>query len=128
MTETRELICISCPLGCALTVTLKDGKAVKVQGNTCPKGEAYGKKETTAPARILTSSVRVSGGFLPVVSVKTASDIPKGKIEECARALRDLEVQAPVQIGDIILRDVCHTGVNIIATKNVRSRQEERQC
>ena len=74
MTETRELICINCPLGCGLTVTLKDAEVVKVEGNTCPKGEAYGKKEVTNPTRIVTSTVRVSGGVLPVVSVKTAKD------------------------------------------------------
>ena len=119
MTETRELICINCPLGCALTVTIKDGEVEKVQGNTCPKGEAYGKKEVTNPTRIVTSTVRVTGGVLPVVSVKTASDIPKEKIMDCARVLKEVEVQAPVSIGDVVLEDVCGTGVPMIATKNV---------
>ena len=87
MTETRELICINCPLGCGLTVTIKDGEVEKVQGNTCPKGEAYGKKEVTNPTRIVTSIVKVTGGVLPVVSVKTASDIPKerGYLRRCLR-------------------------------------------
>ena len=119
MTETRELICINCPLGCGLTVTIKGGEVEKVQGNTCPKGEAYGKKEVTNPTRIVTSTVRVTGGVLPVVSVKTASDIPKEKIMDCARVLKEVEVQAPVSIGDVVLEDVCGTGVPMIATKNV---------
>ncbi|HJB34738.1 MAG TPA: DUF1667 domain-containing protein [Candidatus Blautia merdipullorum] len=119
MTETRELICINCPLGCGLTVTIKDGEVEKVQGNTCPKGEAYGKKEVTNPTRIVTSIVKVTGGVLPVVSVKTASDIPKEKIMDCARVLKEVEVQAPVSIGDVVLEDVCGTGVPMIATKNV---------
>lgn len=119
MTETRELICINCPLGCGLTVTIKDGEVEKVQGNTCPKGEAYGKKEVTNPTRIVTSIVKVTGGVLPVVSVKTASDIPKEKIMDCARVLKEVEVQAPVLIGDVVLEDVCGTGVPMIATKNV---------
>ena len=119
MTETRELICINCPLGCGLTVTIKDGEVEKVQGNTCPKGEAYGKKEVTNPSRIVTSIVKVTGGVLPVVSVKTASDIPKEKIMDCARVLKEVEVQAPVSIGDVVLEDVCGTGVPMIATKNV---------
>ena len=119
MTETRELICINCPLGCGLTVTIKDGEVEKVQGNTCPKGEAYGKKEVTNPTRIVTSIVKVTGGVLPVVSVKTASDIPKKKIMDCARVLKEVEVQAPVSIGDVVLEDVCGTGVPMIATKNV---------
>ena len=119
MTETRELICINCPLGCGLTVTLKDGDVVKVEGNTCPKGEAYGKEEVTDPTRIVTSTVRVSGGVLPVVSVKTASDIPKEKIMDCAKALKNVKIQAPVSIGDVVVEDVCGTGVSVIATKNI---------
>ncbi len=117
--ETRELICINCPLGCSLTVTLEEGTVKKVEGNSCKKGEAYGKKEVTNPTRIVTSSVRVSGGTLPVVSVKTASDIPKGKIYDCAEALRSVTVKAPVQIGDVVLKNVCGTGVDMVATKNI---------
>ena len=97
--ETRELICINCPLGCALTVTLENGEVTRVTGNTCPRGEAYARKECTNPTRIVTTTVRVEGGRLPVVSVKTASDIPKGKITDCVRALKDVKVKAPVHIG-----------------------------
>ena len=122
MTEVKELTCISCPLGCSLTVTLEGKEVVKVEGNTCPKGKAYGEKEVTDPTRIVTSSVRVKGGILPVVSVKTASDIPKGKIAECSRALKAVELQAPVQIGEVVLKNVCNTGVDMIATRNVRSK------
>lgn len=119
MTEKKEFICISCPLGCALTVTMKEDTVVQVEGYTCSRGKAYGEKEATNPTRILTSSVKVRGGILPVVSVKTASDIPKGKIIECAGALRDVEAAAPVRIGDVLVRDFCGTGVDLIATKNV---------
>ena len=117
--ETRELICINCPLGCALTVTLENGEVTRVTGNTCPRGEAYARKECTNPTRIVTTTVRVEGGRLPVVSVKTASDIPKGKIADCVRALKDVKVKAPAHIGDVILENAAGTGVNIIATKDV---------
>lgn len=120
--ETRELICINCPLGCGLTVTVEHGQVIKVEGNTCPKGKSYGEKEVTAPARILTSSVKVSGGKMPVVSVKTASDIPKEKVKECAAALRDIVVAAPVMIGDVVLHNICHTGVDLVATRNVQRK------
>jgi len=120
--ETRELICINCPLGCGLVVTMEHGTVIKVEGNTCPKGKEYGEKELTAPARILTSSVRVRGGKLPVVSVKTASDIPKAKVKECAAALKKIEIQAPIAIGDVVVKDICHTGVDLIATRNVQMK------
>ena len=117
--KTVNLICIGCPLGCPLTVEM-EGDAVKaVSGNTCPRGDAYARKELTNPTRIVTSTVRVAGGKLAMVSVKTASDIPKGKIFDCVKALKDVEVKAPVKIGDVIVENVAGTGVNIIATKNV---------
>lgn len=114
-----ELICIGCPMGCMLTVeTMEDG-TMQVSGNTCMRGEIYAKKELINPTRILTSTVRVENGIHPVVSVKTAADIPKGKISECMEAIKKITVKAPVSIGDIVLRDVASTGVDVIATKNI---------
>ena len=121
--EERKLICINCPLGCSLTVTLNGGEVVSVAGNTCPRGEAYGRKECTHPTRIVTGTVRITGGTLPVVSVKTASDIPKEKMQECAAQLKTIVVSAPVHIGDVILENAAGCGVPVIATKNVERKQ-----
>ena len=118
-TKKIELTCIGCPMGCPMTVTMENGAVASVTGNTCPRGDAYARKEMTNPTRIVTSTVRVAGGRLAMVSVKTASDIPKGKIFDCVKALKDVEVKAPVKIGDVIVENVAGTGVNIIATKNV---------
>lgn len=117
--KTVNLICIGCPLGCPLTVEMDGEKIKSIAGNTCPRGEAYARKELTNPTRIVTSTVKVAGGRLAMVSVKTASDIPKGKIFDCVKALKDVEVKAPVHIGDVIVENVADTGVNIIATKDV---------
>lgn len=56
---------------------------------------------------------------IDMVSVKTKEDIPKGKIFDCVKALKGIEVPAPVHIGDVILKNVADTGVDIVATKNV---------
>lgn len=117
--ENRDLICIGCPLGCPLTVTMENGEVISVKGNTCPKGDAYARKEVTNPTRIVTSTIRVEGGTAPMVSCKTAADIPKGKIFEVTDALKNVVTKAPVTIGDVLLADVAGTGVDIIATKNV---------
>ena len=117
--STVNLICIGCPLGCPLTVEMEGNEVKSVSGNTCPRGDAYARKELTNPTRIVTSTVRVNGGRLAMVSVKTESDIPKGKIFDCVKALKDIEVKAPVKIGDVIVENVAGTGVNVIATKNV---------
>ena len=117
--KTVNLICIGCPLVCPLTVEMEGTEVKTVSGNTCPRGDAYARKELTNPTRIVTSTVRVAGGKLAMVSVKTSSDIPKSKIFDCVKALKDVEVTAPVKIGDVIIENVAGTGVNIIATKNV---------
>ena len=117
--EVKNLICINCPMGCALTVEMEGGEVVSVSGNTCKRGDAYGRKEVTNPTRIVTSTVKVSGGKAKMVSVKTKQDIPKGKIIECIKALKGVEVEAPVHIGDVIVTDAAGTGVDIVATKDV---------
>lgn len=120
--EKRELTCIGCPLGCALTVEMNGGEVVSVTGNTCKRGDDYARKEVTNPTRIVTSSVKVEDGSLAAVSVKTKEDIPKGKIFDCVKALKDVCVKAPVAIGDVVLADVAGTGVDVIATKNVERK------
>lgn len=125
--NTRELTCICCPLGCSLTVTLEtnaDGnlEVTNITGNTCPRGAVYAKKEVTNPTRIVTSTVRVSNGTSPMVNVKTEADIPKDKIAACIDALRGVEIQAPVKIGDVVVADVAGTGVNVIAARNIMEK------
>ena len=119
--EMIELTCNGCPLGCALHVTTDNGKVVEVKGNTCPRGDAYARKEVTNPTRIVTSSVRVSGSKTGAVTVscKTRTDVPKSKIFEVVAALKGVSVPAPVQIGDVIESNVAGTGVDMIATKTV---------
>ena len=117
----RNLTCISCPMGCPVTVEMDGNEVISVTGNTCKRGDVYARKEVTNPTRIVTSTVRVTGGKADMVPVKTREDIPKGKIFDCVRALKGVEVEAPVQIGDVIMPDAAGTGVDIIATKNVQS-------
>ncbi|SEA78386.1 CxxC motif-containing protein [Eubacterium aggregans] len=115
----KTITCISCPMGCQITATIEAGVVTAVEGNTCARGEKYARKEVISPMRIVTSTVKVDGGELAMVSVKTASDIPKGEVENCVWALKGLCVQAPVSIGQIILENVAGTGVSIIATKEI---------
>ena len=118
--EERNLTCIGCPLGCALKVTI-NGENVTVTGNTCKRGSDYAAKEVTHPTRIVTSTVCVRGSSIPMVSVKTAQDIPKEKIFEIMKYINALTVTAPVHIGDVLLKDIAGTGVDLIATKEVLS-------
>lgn len=117
--EEKHLTCIGCPMGCQITVTMENGEVTAVAGNTCKRGDIYARKEVTNPTRIVTSSVRVKNGAIPMVSCKTKSDIPKGMIFDCMKALTNVEVAAPVAIGDMLVRNVCGSGVDVVATKDV---------
>lgn len=118
--EKRSLTCIGCPLGCTVTVELDNGQITAVTGNTCKRGDDYARKEVTRPMRVVTSTVRVTGGDIPVVSVKTERDIPKEKIMDIMRSLTGISVPAPVHIGDVILKNAAQAAVDIIATKEVK--------
>ena len=101
----QNLTCIGCPLGCSISVSLSNnGEVSKITGNTCKKGEEYARKEVTNPSRVVTSIVKINNGDVNMVSVKTAEDIPKGKIFDCMEALKKVTVTAPVQIGEVIIR------------------------
>lgn len=106
-------------MGCQITVEMDGNEVVSVTGNTCKRGAVYARKEVTNPTRIVTSTVKVIGGKADMVSVKTKEDIPKGKIFDCVKALKGVEVEAPVHIRDVIIADAAGTGVDIVATKNV---------
>ena len=112
----RDMTCIICPRGCALKVEI-EGDNITVTGNSCPKGRQYAIDECTNPTRTVTSSVRIENREDTMVSVKTASPVPKDKIFEVMGLIRAKSVCAPVKIGDIIIKDVF--GTSIVATKNI---------
>lgn len=128
MITNTELTCINCPLGCALTVASENGSVLSVTGNTCQRGEAYARAEITAPVRIVTTSVPVAGGSCPMVSVKTASAIPKDKIFDCISALKNVTATAPIAIGDVILQNVAGTGIDMVATRDVSTNETPIDC
>ena len=114
----HQITCINCPVGCRMTVTVEDGKVTSVTGNTCKRGVAYAEQECVAPQRMVTAVVTVTGRKTPV-SVKTRTPIPKVKIFEFFKEPAATEITAPVHMGDVVCANVCGTGVDVIATKNV---------
>lgn len=117
--ETKIMNCIMCPMGCEMTVTVEDGKVTDVKGNTCPRGVKYANDEITAPKRMLTSTVSIEGGLLPLLPVVSASVLPKERILDCAAYLRSITVQAPVKTGDVVVKDILGLGVDIIASRDM---------
>lgn len=113
----KELICIVCPKGCHLKV---DAEAKSVTGNGCPRGFEYGINEVTNPVRVITSTVKVQNGELPVVPVKTTNAIPKELNFKCMEEINKVIINAPVKIGDIVIQNVLGTGADIVVTRNVK--------
>lgn len=113
----KEVICICCPKGCHLKVDETNDYAVT--GNACPNGAAYGKEELTHPTRIITSTVRAEGGLHPRCSVKTASAVPKELMFDVMAELDKVVLHAPVHVGDVVIANVCGTGVDVLATRSL---------
>lgn len=117
--RTSEVTCIRCPLGCAITVDVApDGAAVYREGASCARGREYAVAEVTAPVRSVATTVNVPGCGEPL-SVKTADPIPKPLIAAAVRAMKAAHVELPVLRGDVILPDLCGTGVPAVATKSL---------
>lgn len=112
----KDLTCIVCPRGCRLHI---DDNNV-VTGNFCPRGAKYAIDELTNPKRMITSILRVKNREDLMVSVKTENSIPKGMIFDVLEVIKKVEVNAPIHIGDVLIKNVLGTGVNIVATKEIQ--------
>lgn len=114
----KTLICINCPLGCAVTVTIERGEVTAVTGNGCQRGAAYARQEILAPARMVTTTVPVTGGSLAWVPVKTAAPIPKEQVLACMAHLRTVRAQAPLRRGDRVGE---FAGTAIVVTRDIEA-------
>ncbi|MGI6215904.1 MAG: DUF1667 domain-containing protein [Christensenellales bacterium] len=116
--QKREITCISCPMGCLLTVTLENGEVTKVEGNTCKRGEVYARQECISPVRMVTAVAPVKGSPMPV-SLKTSKPIPKNKIKECMEEINHAKFSIPILVGDVLIKNVAGTESDIVATKDI---------
>lgn len=114
----KEFICINCPLGCRLSVTIDGNKVVLVEGNVCNRGVAYAEQEALNPLRTVTALMRASNRDKPF-SVKTVGPVPKHLIFKCINEIYDTTPQAPIVCGDVVIEDICHTGVAVAATQDI---------
>ena len=120
MINKKELICISCPLGCRLIATVdSDTNTVILEGNKCPRGEIYGKEELLTPKRIVTATVKIKSNSINRIPVKTNKPIKKELINDLLEFLYKIEVEPPKKIGDKLVMDYKNSGVDVIFTRNV---------
>ena len=112
-----NLICITCPKGCHLTVDEEND--YKVTGNACPRGAEYGRNEMLHPVRVITSTVKIEGADIARLPVKTDRPLPKEKMFDCMQLINSLSAKSPVKVGQVLAGNILGTDVNIVATKSL---------
>lgn len=123
--ETLQFNCTTCPSECLLTVNVvrdANGAVVEVRsvtGNSCPRGDKFARQELTCPARVLTTTVAVSGGDETLLPVRTAEAIPLALHAQAMNLIRGLVVNAPIRMGDVVLKNLLNTNIDLIASMDI---------
>ena len=122
MKNKHEYLCINCPIGCTLELTEEDGEILEIAGAECTVGKKYAEEEFRNPRRRVSTTVKVSGGVLPLLPVVSESPIPKKMIRDAVEVLADVVVDAPVADGQVIYPDILDTGVNIVSSRELNEK------
>ena len=117
--EKKHFVCVVCPVGCEIDVVHDGGKIISMEGNKCEKSEEFVTQELIEPMRILTTTVRIEGSRYPVIPVRTDKSVPKRLFPRIMRQLRRIKLRAPVNMLDVVVRDITGTGANVIATRTM---------
>lgn len=116
---TTVITCTTCPIGCSITVEGDGATITSMEGAVCKRGEKYATAEYTHPERILTSLVKVEGGETPLAPIRSAKPVPKDRLFDCMNVIRSVVLSSPVKAGDVVVADICGTGVDMVATGSV---------
>ena len=118
----KHLVCAICPRSCFLSF---DSKTKTVKGNNCPRGEQFFKEEMNNPKRVVTTTIKIEGGTKERISVKTSSPINKNLVFDCINEIKKIKLKAPIKLGDTIIENILKTGVDIVATSEVKKCQQK---
>ncbi len=128
MAKEERIICISCPLGCEVKLTVDDkGEVVDIAGHKCKEGQKYALEESRNPVRVLTATVLTESSVQPLLPVRTSRPIPKTMLLRGMLQLAILRAKPPIARGDVILPDLLGTKANVVATSDLpRSKTRKR--
>jgi len=119
MVEESELICVTCPKGCTLKILHEGNQVIEILESGCKRGKEYAICELTDPRRMVSSSVKIKNGLHPLVPVYTASAFPKPLISQLSKALREIELTAPVEINQVVLANALGSGIDILTSRDM---------
>jgi len=117
--EKRHFTCVTCPVGCEVDVEVQDGNIISLTGNRCDKVKEFVLQELKEPVRVLTTTVRIKGAEYAMLPVRTDKAIPKRLFSQAMEELANIDLQAPVYISDVIIKDIAGSGANIVATRTM---------
>jgi len=122
MQREVNVICVGCPSGCEVTLTIDDkGEVTKITGNRCKEGKKYATEEYENPVRVLMATVLTQGSSQPLLPVRTDKPILKTRLSEGMRVLARVRAKPPLKAGDMLVPNLLNTGANIIATSDLTS-------
>ena len=117
----KDIRCIICPTGCLVHVENINGELI-IEGHSCKRGEEYAREEFVAPKRILTTTMRVENGFLPLIPVRSDKPIPKDKLGETLKLIAKTQTKAPIKMGDILIENILELDSNLIASRDLAKK------
>ncbi len=117
----KEYICIACPIGCHLKLTVEGGVPggqLIVSGNKCKRGEVYAVEEYSEPKRVVTATCRIGLENLERLPVKTTKPILKDYIDSLLTDIYALKLSPPVKRGQTVISNYKDTGVDVVAARS----------
>jgi Uncharacterized protein with conserved CXXC pairs len=114
-----KIICTVCPNGCEINIIELDTKSYNIKDYKCERGKEYAEQEITNPARILTTTIKIKNGLIKRLPVRSKNPVPKDKIFRIIERIKGVEIEAPVEEGDIIIENILNMGINVIASKSI---------
>ena len=124
MKRVHEFVCIECPLSCEIELIEEGGKILEISGDRCKKGKGYVVAEFTNPLRIMTTTVRIEDGILPVLPVRSEGFIPKVLMKKCVKELAKVKIKAPIKCEEVICTNILNTGINIVSSRDMVKRKD----
>ena len=116
---TKEIICTVCPTGCRITVEGEGTDITSMSGYTCKRGIQYATDEFILPKRLLTCSVVLEGANRAMLPVRSAAPLPRDRVADCMKIIKETSAVAPVRVGDVIVKDILGLGVDIVSSMSI---------
>jgi CxxC motif-containing protein len=119
----KTIRCIVCPTGCEIQVKETPEGEIEFEGYTCKRGLDYAKQEFYDPKRVLTTTIQVKNGFLPLVPVRTDKAISKDKLNDALKVIAQTEIEAPVKCGEVLIENIVNEDADLIASRDLPTRK-----